>query len=59
MRQFVQYFVKYPVAANMIMFGLLIIGIFAGRNMKSTFFPEVESRIISIQTIYPGASPEE
>ncbi|RME96860.1 MAG: efflux RND transporter permease subunit [Bacteroidetes bacterium] len=59
MRQFVEYFVKYPVAANLIMFGILVLGIFAGRNMKSTFFPEVESRIISIQTVYPGASPEE
>lgn len=59
MRQFVTYFVKYPVAANLIMFGILILGLMAGRSMKSTFFPEVESRIISIQAVYPGASPEE
>lgn len=59
MRGIVQYFIKYPVAANLIMFGLLILGYFGALNMKTTFFPETPSRIISIQTIYPGAAPEE
>ena len=59
MRGNVHYFIKYPVAANLLMFGILILGYFGATNMKTTFFPEVESRIISIQTIYPGASPEE
>lgn len=59
MRGIVYYFIKYPVAANLLMFGILILGYFGATNMKTTFFPEVESRIISIQTIYPGASPEE
>ena len=59
MRGIVHYFIKYPVAANLLMFGILILGYFGATNMKTTFFPEVESRIISIQTIYPGASPEE
>jgi multidrug efflux pump subunit AcrB len=59
MRGIVQYFIKYPVAANLIMFGLLALGYFGAVNMKTTFFPETPSRIISIQTIYPGAAPEE
>ncbi|GJM34710.1 MAG: multidrug transporter AcrB [Saprospiraceae bacterium] len=59
MRNFINYFIKYPVAANLLMFGLLILGLVGMRSMKSTFFPEVESRIINIQAIYPGASPEE
>jgi multidrug efflux pump subunit AcrB len=59
MRGIVQYFIKYPVAANLIMFGLLILGYFGALNMKTTYFPETPSRIISIQTIYPGAAPEE
>ena len=41
------------------MFGLLIMGVAGLLSMKSTFFPEVESRVISIQVIYPGSSPEE
>jgi multidrug efflux pump subunit AcrB len=59
MRGIISYFIKYPVAANLMMFGILILGYFGAINMKTTFFPEVESRIISVQTIFPGASPEE
>lgn len=59
MRSIVRYFVRYPIAANLIMVGLLIMGVFGALNMKSTFFPEVPSRIISIQVVLPGAAPEE
>mgnify|MGYP000860783475 CR=1 FL=1 len=59
MRGFIQYFIKNPIASNLVMFGLLLLGVFGMQNMKSTFFPEIESRIINIQVIYPGASPEE
>ncbi len=59
MRSIIDYFIKYPIAANLLMFGLLIMGAVGLLSMKSTFFPETESRIISIQIIYPGASPEE
>ena len=59
MRGLIQYFIKYPIAANLLMIGLFALGWFGLANIKSTFFPEVESRIISIQTVYPGASPEE
>jgi len=59
MRGFINYFIKYPIAANLFMFGLLILGLASLTSLKSTFFPETESRIISIQLVYPGASPEE
>ncbi|MEL6140831.1 MAG: efflux RND transporter permease subunit, partial [Bacteroidota bacterium] len=59
MRGFIRYFIQYPIAANLLMVGILILGIVSLFGMKSTFFPEQESRIISIQLIYPGASPEE
>ncbi|MEM1217813.1 MAG: efflux RND transporter permease subunit [Bacteroidota bacterium] len=59
MRGVINYFINNPIAANLLMFGLLIMGFFGLYSMKSTFFPEVESRIISIQAVYPGASPEE
>mgnify|MGYP000099414218 CR=1 FL=1 len=59
MQRFVNYFIKFPVAANLIMVGLFVLGIAGLFNMKSTFFPEVPSRIISIQLVYPGSSPEE
>ena len=59
MRAIVTYFVKYPIAANLLAVGMLVFGYFGLANMRSTFFPEVESRIIVVQTVLPGASPEE
>ncbi|WP_116126409.1 efflux RND transporter permease subunit [Lewinella sp. IMCC34183] len=59
MRGFIHYFIKFPVAANLLMFALLIMGTISLFQMKSTFFPETPSREIFIQVAYPGASPEE
>lgn len=41
------------------MFLILIFGFFGLNSLKSTLFPEAESRIILVQVVYPGASPEE
>ena len=59
MRKFVAFFIKYPVAVNTLLFSMAIFGFLSLRNINSTFFPVVSSRIISIQSVYPGASPEE
>lgn len=59
MRSIINYFIKYEIAANLLMVAIVIMGIAGAMNMKSTFFPEVESRIITIQIVYPGSSPEE
>ncbi len=59
MTSIIGYFIKNEIAGNILMILLFILGLFGLSQMKSTFFPEVESRIISIQAIYPGSSPEE
>lgn len=59
MRAIVKYFIKNEIAGNILMILLFIVGLVGLSQMKTTFFPEVESRIISIQAIYPGSSPEE
>jgi multidrug efflux pump subunit AcrB len=59
MKKILAYFIKYPVAANVFILTFAIFGTLAMFNMRSSFFPLVESRIITIQIIYPGASPEE
>jgi multidrug efflux pump subunit AcrB len=59
MRGIVRFFIRYPIAGDLLMILIILAGIFGLANMRSTFFPEVESRIITIQTVYPGASPEE
>jgi multidrug efflux pump subunit AcrB len=59
MRSLVTYFIKYPIAANVILLLILIFGFFGMKSLRSTFFPETESSFISVQAVYPGASPSE
>jgi multidrug efflux pump subunit AcrB len=59
MKNIVAYFVKYPILANIVIALTLFGGIAAFLNTNKSFFPTFESRIISIQVTYPGASPEE
>ena len=59
MKKIISYFIKYPIAANVFILTFVVFGTVGMLTMKSSFFPLVESRIITIQIIYPGASPEE
>ncbi len=59
MKGLINYFIKYPISGNVLLFLILAFGIIGLMSMRSTFFPENESKIIQVQTIYPGASPEE
>lgn len=59
MKKIISYFIKYPVSVNILILAFFVFGIVGAMNMKSSFFPLVESRIISIQLTYPGASPQE
>ncbi len=59
MRKLVEKFVEYPIYANLAILTVVLAGIFAFSSMKKSFFPETESRFISISVFYPGASPVE
>ena len=59
MKSIITYFIKYPIASNVLLVLLLIFGYFGMTSLRRTFFPERASNIISIQAPYPGASPEE
>lgn len=59
MRGIITYFIKYPISTNVLIFGFVIFGYFSMMNMGASFFPLVENRNITIQVMYPGASPEE
>jgi len=59
MKGLTAYFLKYPVAVNTVMVLIFLFGYFGLRATRSSLFPEVESRTIQVQIIYPGASPEE
>jgi multidrug efflux pump subunit AcrB len=59
MKKIVSHFIKYPVAANILIAGFVLLGVMGMMSLKSAFFPLNESRIISISVAYPGASPQE
>ncbi len=59
MKTIVAYFIKYPVWANTLMFCILLLGYQSLNRMKTSFFPEAEGKVITVDITYPGASPEE
>lgn len=59
MRKLLSYFIKYPIAGNILMFMLILMGWVGMKSLRTTFFPERESTLIQIRTVYPGASPAE
>jgi len=59
MRNLITHFIKYPVAGNVIILAFVILGYMGMMNMKSSFFPLQDAKLISITVVYPGASPQE
>ena len=59
MKKVIQHFIKYPVAANVLILSMVVLGTAGLLTLKSSFFPLNESRNISISVAYPGASPQE
>ena len=59
MKNLLSFFIKYPVAVNVLMGAVVLFGILGLLSTKSSFFPLFESNLITISIRYPGASPEE
>ncbi len=59
MDKILTFFVRNRIWANVLMFSIFGFGLIALNNLRYSFFPEVQPSIITIQVVYPGASPEE
>ncbi|KAB1153155.1 efflux RND transporter permease subunit [Tenacibaculum aiptasiae] len=59
MKKVIAYFIKYPVAVNIIIIAFVILGFFGYSTLKSSFFPLTNAKFININVAYPGASPQE
>ena len=59
MKTIISHFIKYPIAGWVIVLAFLFLGVAGMLQLKSSFFPLVESRVINISVVYPGASPQE
>lgn len=55
----VKWMARNHVAANLLMFALLIGGLIMGPDIKQEVFPEVSLDRVSVSVPYPGAGPEE
>ena len=55
----IAWFTKNPVAANLLMIVIIVVGIGSGLVIQRAMFPNIEVPVISITIAYPGAAPEE
>ncbi|SIQ20434.1 multidrug efflux pump [Aeromonas sp. RU39B] len=51
-------FIQRPVATILLMFGVLLSGLFAYRMLPTSALPQVDYPTIQVTTLYPGASPD-
>ncbi|MEL6569342.1 MAG: efflux RND transporter permease subunit [Pseudomonadota bacterium] len=58
-RGVIAWFAQNPVAANLLMFAMLIGGIIIMGQTKAEVLPTIDPRAISITVEYPGATPKE
>ena len=59
MRAIIAHFIKYPVAVNVAILAFFFLGLIGMFSMRSSFFPLQDSKIVTVQIVYPGASPQE
>lgn len=59
MKKLIEYFIKYPVSGNVLIFLLVTLGYFGFTSLKSTTMPQTDPGVILVTAQYPGASPEE
>jgi len=59
MKSFVNFFLDRGLFVNLLTFILIVVGAVIAIRMNKEAFPNVDFDIVSISTIYPGASPEE
>lgn len=50
--------IRRPVFITMVMAGLIVLGIFSYRRLAIDLYPDVDIPVVSVQTVYPGASSE-
>lgn len=51
-------FIKRPVLSTVLALLILLLGIQGMFNMQTRQYPEVDETVITVTTVYPGASPE-
>jgi hydrophobic/amphiphilic exporter-1 (mainly G- bacteria), HAE1 family len=55
----ISYFAGHPTAANLLMVGILAVGLIAAPGLKRETFPDFAPTEVEVRVAYPGASAEE
>ncbi len=55
----IAWFARNPVAANLLMWVLLIGGLLSALSISKEIFPKFELNVVKVQVAYPGAAPQE
>lgn len=55
----IRYFAGHPTAANLLMVGIMALGIAALPDLERETFPDLPIRDVQVGVVYPGASAEE
>lgn len=58
-RGIIAWFAHNPVAANLLMVIIMVVGLASAFNIQRSMFPELELDVVMINMAYPGAAPEE
>ena len=59
MEGLIRWWVRNPVAANLLMFIIVTAGWLGLRDIEKEAFPSVQPDIVQVEVIWPGASPKE
>ena len=59
MKNIISYFIKYHVAVDVFIIAFFIFGVVGMLGLNSSYFPLSDSKNITINITYPGASPQE
>ncbi|RMH03273.1 MAG: efflux RND transporter permease subunit [Planctomycetota bacterium] len=59
MKGIVAWFVRNPVAANLLMATIVVTGLFTAPALRQEIVPTIEVDAVQVTVPYPGASPEE
>ncbi|MFT7560963.1 MAG: multidrug efflux pump subunit AcrB [Flavobacteriales bacterium] len=55
----IAWFARNPVAANLLMIAIVILGVVASLNIRKQMFPLPENTWLDVSVVYRGASPQE
>jgi multidrug efflux pump subunit AcrB len=59
MERLISWWVQNPVAANLLMFGILLAGVLGFIQVEREAFPVFETQRVQIDVVWPGAVPQE